>query len=392
MNSSVLLLFLLTVSIAGIFSLPSVFAEEDQTVRIPIGASLPSCADDDTCYVPSEIQINEGNRVEWVNDDSVAHTVTSGIPKEGHDGFFDSGIMAPRGEFEFTFDGFETGTYPYYCIAHPWMTGSVIMVDNTIDVTDNDESDDNTQYDFDSSIDDVYERDSDVNISKETHSNSEVLPNQRIFGKYKVTVDWIRELPVTNEVNGIEILVSHTVKKSSHGESMKEMKSQGENKGKHGESSHENKGKHGESSHENKGKHGESSHENKGKHGESKDKHSSGGGCGDSAHADKGMKSHEGGCPHFQMIQKMIPEIELLEKGISQVDRSMKITLSVGNRELIMPLDADENLPGRYTVVFIPTVAGKYGVEVHGTIHGSPVNMMIELDRVLDKNQITRFP
>jgi len=42
-----------------------------------------------------------------------------------------------------------------------------------------------------------------------------------------------------------------------------------------------------------------------------------------------------------------------------------------------MPTVADENLPQRYTTVFVPTLAGKYGVEVHGTIHGSPVNMMI---------------
>ncbi|MDH3657731.1 MAG: hypothetical protein OEM77_06305 [Nitrosopumilus sp.] len=57
-----------------------------------------------------------------------------------------------------------------------------------------------------------------------------------------------------------------------------------------------------------------------------------------------------------------------------------------------MPIVADENLPQRYTTVFVPTLAGKYGVEVHGTIHGSPVNMMIEMDRVFDKNPVARFP
>ena len=132
----------------------------------------------------------------------------------------------------------------------------------------------------------------------------------------------------------------------------------------------------------------------KGKGGhEDKEKHGSGGGCGGSDHGeDKGMKGHEGGCPHFQMVKKMIPQIELLENGVSQVDRSMKITLSVGSSQLTIPIVTDENLPGRYTAVFVPTVAGKYGVEVHGTIHGSPVNMMIEMDRVYDKNQVPKFP
>jgi len=70
-SSSILLFLLLTVSVAGVFSMPLVFAEE-QTVRIPIGAASPSCVDDDSCYVPSKIRINEGNEVKWINDDSLS--------------------------------------------------------------------------------------------------------------------------------------------------------------------------------------------------------------------------------------------------------------------------------------------------------------------------------
>jgi len=356
-SSSVLLFLLLTVSVAGIFSIPSVFAEE-QTVRIPIGAASPSCADDDSCYVSSKIRTNEGYEVKWINDDSVVHTVTSGSPSSGHDGFFDSGMIRPHGEFEFTFNGFKTDTYPYYCIAHPWMVGSVTVVDSPVGVMDDD--DDITKYDSEDSLDDAYEMDSDSEISKESHVKSTLLENQRMFGKYKITVDWIRDIPAVNEINGIEILISDTTKKGSHGSSG------GCGGGDHGD----NKESHGDSMK------GMSSHEDKGKHGDSM----------------KGKGGHEGGCPHFQMVKKMIPQIELLENGVSQVDRSMMIMLSLGNSELTMPIVADENLLGRYTAVFVPTVAGKYGVEVHGTIHGSPVSMMIEMDKVLDKTQVTRFP
>ena len=356
-SSSVLLFLLLTVSVAGIFSMPSVFAEE-QTVRIPIGAASPSCADDDSCYVPSKITINEGYEVKWINDDSVVHTVTSGSPSSGHDGFFDSGVIRPHGEFEFTFNGFKTDTYPYYCIAHPWMVGSVTVVDSPVGVMDDD--DDVIEYDSEDSLDDAYEMDSDSEISKESNAKSHLLENQRMFGKYKITVDWIRNIPVVNEINGIEILISDTTKKSSHGSRG------GCGGGDHGD----NKESHGDSMK------GMSSHEDKGKHGDSM----------------KGKGGHEGGCPHFQMVKKMIPQIELLENGVSQVDRSMMITLSLGNSELTVPIVADENLSGRYTAVFVPTVAGKYGVEVHGTIHGSPVSMMTEMDKVLDKTQVTRFP
>ena len=120
-SSSVVLFLLLAVSVVGLFSMPSVFAEAEQTVRIPVGAASPSCADDDSCYVPSKIQINEGYEVKWINDDSTVHTVTSGTPSSGHDGFFDSGMIRSHEKFEFTFNGFENGIYPYYCIAiHGW--------------------------------------------------------------------------------------------------------------------------------------------------------------------------------------------------------------------------------------------------------------------------------
>ena len=338
--SSILLFLLLTVSVVGIFSIPSVFAEE-QTVRIPIGAASPSCANDDSCYVPNKITINEDNEVEWINEDSTVHTVTSGTSREGHDGFFDSGIIIPRGEFEFTFNDFDVGTYPYYCTAHPWMVGSVTVVDYPVDVMGDD--DDIAEYESDDSFDnETYERES-YNQTSKSHAKS-ILENQRMFGKYKVTVDWIRVLPAVNEINGIEILISDTTKKSSHGSSG----------GCGGEDHGDDKGKHGDSM--------------------------------------KGKSGHECECLHFKMVKKMIPQIELLENGVSLVDRSMQIKIFLGNSKLTIPIVADENLPGRYTAVFVPTVAGKYGVEVHGTIHGSPVNMMIEMDRVFDKNKVPQFP
>ena len=80
-----------------------------------------------------------------------------------------------------------------------------------------------------------------------------LLSNQIMSGKYKITVDWIHEFPVTGESNGFAVLVSDTSLKMEHGK----------DKGKHGESSHASKGKHGESSHASKGKHGESSHASK---------------------------------------------------------------------------------------------------------------------------------
>ncbi|MEO2201966.1 MAG: plastocyanin/azurin family copper-binding protein, partial [Nitrosopumilus sp.] len=39
------------------------------------------------------------------------------------DGLFDSSIFMAGSTFEFTFD--EAGTYDYFCMVHPWMTGII---------------------------------------------------------------------------------------------------------------------------------------------------------------------------------------------------------------------------------------------------------------------------
>ena len=66
-----------------------------------------------------------GSSVSWINDDSAAHTVTSGTVDAGLTGIFDSGLFISGGTFEFTFD--DAGTYDYFCMVHPWMTGQVIV-------------------------------------------------------------------------------------------------------------------------------------------------------------------------------------------------------------------------------------------------------------------------
>jgi plastocyanin len=68
-------------------------------------------------YEPAEIKVEEGAIVTWVNEDTVVHTVTD------KDGAFDSSIMASGQQWEHKFD---EGTYNYYCIVHPWMTGVVV--------------------------------------------------------------------------------------------------------------------------------------------------------------------------------------------------------------------------------------------------------------------------
>lgn len=72
--------------------------------------------------IPS-LQVSAGSTVTWINDDNTTHTVTA------NDGNFNSGDMAPGARFNMTFS--TTGTYPYHCMHHSQMTGTVVVVNST---------------------------------------------------------------------------------------------------------------------------------------------------------------------------------------------------------------------------------------------------------------------
>ena len=93
-------------------------------VSIPSGVSYPGCESSDSCYLPYSLQIKVGDTISWSNDDTAAHTVTSGTP-DGIDGIFDSNLFMAGSTFEFTFD--KAGTYPYFCMVHPWMIGEITV-------------------------------------------------------------------------------------------------------------------------------------------------------------------------------------------------------------------------------------------------------------------------
>jgi plastocyanin len=93
------------------------------TVSIPAGSSVPGCDQTNQCFIPADITIGVGETVTWSNDDTAAHTVTSGTPDGGPDGIFDSSLFMAGNTFSHTFD--KTGQFNYFCMVHPWMTGTV---------------------------------------------------------------------------------------------------------------------------------------------------------------------------------------------------------------------------------------------------------------------------
>lgn len=70
-------------------------------------------------FTPASISVPPGSTVTWTNADGLPHTVTSLT------GAFDSGIFDPGASFTTTFD--VAGEFPYQCLLHPTMQGTVIV-------------------------------------------------------------------------------------------------------------------------------------------------------------------------------------------------------------------------------------------------------------------------
>ena len=104
-------------------------------VKIPELPSVEGCEKSNNCFNPNPVFIDYGDTITWKNIDGDAHTLTSGSPIDGGDGFFDSGHVEPNEFFSFTFEedevisadlNLKTGI-SYGCLLHPWETGWIFL-------------------------------------------------------------------------------------------------------------------------------------------------------------------------------------------------------------------------------------------------------------------------
>ena len=135
------ILTIVTVGLMATTTIPAAFAET--MVSMPVGSSAPGCETTNECYIPEEVSIAVGETVTWSNDDTAAHTVTSGNAGDGVDGIFDSSLFAAGTTFTHTFE--DEGTFDYFCMVHPWMVGVVTVgtIETDGDVVDNGDTDTN---------------------------------------------------------------------------------------------------------------------------------------------------------------------------------------------------------------------------------------------------------
>jgi plastocyanin len=68
-------------------------------------------------FDPDPIEVEVGDDVTWINEDSAPHTATA------DDGSFDTGTLDKGKLASVSFK--EAGTFPYFCEIHPTMHGTV---------------------------------------------------------------------------------------------------------------------------------------------------------------------------------------------------------------------------------------------------------------------------
>ena len=126
MKKSAYSLFVL-LSVFSILAItPLAFADHPKIdINMVVGSSTPGCETNNMCYMPYNAALDIGGEAMWHNVDTMAHTVSSGTPAEGLDDVFDSSLVPAGGMFSYKFE--EAGTYDYFCMVHPWMTGIVTV-------------------------------------------------------------------------------------------------------------------------------------------------------------------------------------------------------------------------------------------------------------------------
>ena len=87
------------------------------TTAAPAAANVVSIAD--FAFDAPMLEVPVGTTVEWVNNDSFAHSVVA------EDGSFQSEDLAPGDRFTFTFT--TPGSFAYLCGIHPSMRGTIVV-------------------------------------------------------------------------------------------------------------------------------------------------------------------------------------------------------------------------------------------------------------------------
>ena len=106
-------------------STPAAGAAGGVTLTILEGSSIQGSPD----YDPDALTVKKGDKILVDNVDTMPHTVTNGEsgsdPNSGK--LFDTSIINGGDSAELDTATIDAGTHPYYCMVHPYMTGTLTV-------------------------------------------------------------------------------------------------------------------------------------------------------------------------------------------------------------------------------------------------------------------------
>ena len=195
-------------------------------INMPTGSGSPDAPyfwqNEKTGEATGDIEILVGDTIVWKNGDQAKHTITSGTIEDGPDGIFGGTEFLLPGEF-YSFQFTEKGYYPYFCLIHPWMTGSVtvtsegykVVADVGKDIGDG-LSSFNVDYQYSGIISRATTNEEQKSITFQLTSDTKsldqnllmLLPSELLEGPYVIFVDGKKNLRfeyIPDDVNTIEI-------------------------------------------------------------------------------------------------------------------------------------------------------------------------------------------
>jgi plastocyanin len=80
-------------------------------------------------FYPEILPVESSNTITWTNEDSVAHSITSGVPKQpDYAGkYFKTGHIKPGESATVKLEYASSFAYYYFCEIHPWLTGKIVF-------------------------------------------------------------------------------------------------------------------------------------------------------------------------------------------------------------------------------------------------------------------------
>jgi plastocyanin len=107
----------------------NVYAQQptsDLEVRILKGSSIENLV---KSFYPGILPVGPNDAITWTNEDSVTHSITSGVPAhpEYSGEYFKTGSIGPGKSTTVRIDNPIYFAYYYFCEIHPWLTGKIIL-------------------------------------------------------------------------------------------------------------------------------------------------------------------------------------------------------------------------------------------------------------------------